>query len=64
MLSTVLEIVAVAVAHELFPLRGHLGRGADEVILGPEVIRVICGVNALNIVQKPFKGLSIAVLIK
>ena len=63
-LGAVLEIVAVAVAHELFPSSCHLSRGTYEVVLGPEVVGVICRVNALNIVQKLFKRLSIAILIE
>ncbi len=50
-LGTVLEVVSVAVLHELlFPARGHFGRGADEVVFGPEVVDVVSGIDFLNVV--------------
>lgn len=63
-LCTVLEIISVAVAHELLPPTGHLRRCGHEVIFSPEVIGIIGFVDALNIIQKPFEWLSVAVLIK
>ena len=64
-LGTVLEVVSVAaIAHELFPACGHFGRGADEVVFGPEVVDVVSGIDFLNIVQELFERFSIAVFIE
>ena len=60
----VLQIVAVAVLSEPLPLGGHLGRRLHEVVLRPEIVGVVGRVNLLNVVQKAFERLSIAVLIE
>ncbi len=63
-LRAILEIVSVAVAHERLPFAGHFSGRGHEIIFSAEVIGIICAVDMLNVIQKPFKRLSIAVLIK
>ena len=60
----VLEVVAVPVFCEPFPLGGHSRRSLHKVVLCPEVAPIIGFVNLPDIVQKAFERFSIAVLIQ
>lgn len=60
----VLEVVAVAVLREPFPLGRHLRRRLYEVVLRTEIVGVVGLVDLTNIIQKGFERLSVAVRIQ
>ena len=60
----VLQVVPVAILAELFPLRRHGGRSLYEVVFGVQIVGIVGVVDLLDVIQKAFERLFVAILIE
>lgn len=60
----VLQVVPVAILAELFPLRRHGGRSLYEVVFSVQIVGIVGVVDLLDVIQKAFERLFVAILIE